>query len=69
MSAWRATSIASVVVSVGASSVLAVTGYLRFRGLTQGNLLNNYSVDDNLVNFTRLVYALTMVRARACTLS
>ena len=59
--AWRTTSVSSVALSLGTSLVLAIAGYLLFRGATQGTLLNNYAVTDQLMNFTRLVYALTMV--------
>jgi hypothetical protein len=65
LESWRVTSVASVAASVLTSTVLAMSGYLRFRGLTQANLLNNYSVHDHLVNVTRLAYALTMVLVRA----
>lgn len=58
---WALTARISVWISVTVSVVLAVSGYLQFRGLTQGNVLNNYALDDELVNFTRVVYAITMV--------
>lgn len=58
---WRLTSKISLGVAVAACMTLSVAGYLTFRHLTVGNLLNNYSTNDDLMNVTRSLYALTMV--------
>jgi solute carrier family 38 (sodium-coupled neutral amino acid transporter), member 11 len=58
---WASAARISVWISVTVSLILAVAGYLQFRGITQGNVLNNYAIDDELVNFTRIVYAVTMI--------
>ena len=60
-SAWARTARYSVLIATIACAVLALFGFLQFRGLTQGNLLNNYAWDDELANFTRLTYSITMV--------
>eukprot|EP00937_MAST-01D_sp_MAST-1D-sp2_P007915 g7915.t1 len=40
---------------------MALPGYLTFRQKTDPNLLNNYPLDDNVMNFVRSLYAFTMV--------
>lgn len=58
---WEKTTNISIAVSVCACLLLSITGFLTFRNLTQGNLLNNYAMDDNLMNVTRMLFAMTMV--------
>eukprot|EP00794_Sanderia_malayensis_P010971 gene10971-12133_t len=40
---------------------VAVAGYVTFTNMSQGNLLNNYCPDDDLVNVARFVFALTII--------
>lgn len=58
---WERVTRLSVGASLGACILLGTTGYLTFRELTKGNLLNNYALDDHVVNVTRLLFSLTMV--------
>lgn len=61
LSTWAFITHASIAAAVCCSVVLAVTGYVTFGTATQANLLNNYSLSDELVNVTRIVFALTML--------
>ena len=58
---WARITHAAIAIAIGACLVLAVTGYLTFRGATDANLLNNYPLSDQLVNVTRVFFAVTMV--------
>lgn len=61
LAAWSFTARVSVGVSVVTSAILGLAGFFQFRGVTHGNVLNNYSQQDELVNFSRVLYAITMV--------
>ncbi len=58
---WRCVTHTSIAIAVGSCVVLSVAGYSTFAGLTDANLLNNYAPGDQLVNVTRVVFALTML--------
>jgi sodium-coupled neutral amino acid transporter 11 len=44
----------STSISMLACLAMALTGYLNFGSLTQGNVLNNFPTDNILVNIARL---------------
>ncbi|POS86750.1 hypothetical protein EPUL_001713 [Erysiphe pulchra] len=48
-------------VSMLACLLLALSGYLTFGSLTQGNVLNNFPPDNILVNLARLCFGLNML--------
>ena len=52
----------STATSMAACLVMALAGFLTFGELTQGNVLNNFPVDNVMINVARL-YAL-LVRRR-----
>lgn len=58
---WKRTTRTSLSVSLTACLLLAVAGYLTFRGRTEGDLLVNFSKTDQLMNVTRALFAVTMV--------
>ena len=61
LATWSFTARVSIGVSVVTSAILALAGFFQFRGVTHGNVLNNYSQQDEVVNFSRVLYAITMV--------
>ncbi|KAF8472907.1 amino acid transporter [Russula ochroleuca] len=50
----------STVVSLIACSVMAISGYVVFTDRTQGNILNNFSPNDTLINIARFCFGLNM---------
>jgi hypothetical protein len=58
---WRQTTLISMSTCVGVLLSLAIPGYLHFRGITNADILNNFTVSDNLMNFTRVAYTVTMM--------
>ncbi|KAJ1900156.1 hypothetical protein LPJ66_001649 [Kickxella alabastrina] len=51
----------STAIATVASLVIAVFGYLYFRDITQGNVLNNFPQDNLLINIARFLFALNMI--------
>ncbi|KAF2085939.1 hypothetical protein K490DRAFT_45383 [Saccharata proteae CBS 121410] len=51
----------STTVSMLACLLMAVSGYLTFGDLTQGNVLNNFPSDNIVVNIARLCFGLNML--------
>jgi len=41
--------------------IMALAGFLTFGSLTQGNVLNNFSTDNTMVNVARLCFGLNML--------
>jgi len=58
---WACVTHTSIATAVSSCVILSVAGYATFGGLTDANLLNNYAAGDQLVNVTRVVFALTML--------
>lgn len=56
---WAKTVHISLGMAAGVMLVLAAAAYLTFRGIMNSNFLTNYSFTDNLVNFMRVMFALT----------
>ncbi|KAH9961337.1 AAAP amino acid permease [Russula dissimulans] len=50
----------STVVSLVACSIMAISGYVVFTDRTQGNILNNFSPNDTLINIARFCFGLNM---------
>ncbi|KAL1302119.1 hypothetical protein AAFC00_002554 [Neodothiora populina] len=51
----------STFVSMIACLTMALSGYLNFGSLTQGNVLNNFPTDNIMVNIARLCFGLNML--------
>ncbi|KAH0148438.1 amino acid transporter, partial [Aureobasidium melanogenum] len=51
----------STSISMLACLAMALSGYLNFGSLTQGNVLNNFPTDNVLVNIARLCFGLNML--------
>lgn len=51
----------STSISMVACLSMALSGYLNFGSLTQGNVLNNFPTDNTLVNIARLCFGLNML--------
>ncbi|KAI9459087.1 amino acid transporter [Russula earlei] len=50
----------STAVSLVACTVMAISGYVVFTDRTQGNILNNFSPNDTLINLARFCFGLNM---------
>ncbi|KAI0277633.1 transmembrane amino acid transporter protein-domain-containing protein [Russula aff. rugulosa BPL654] len=50
----------STIASFVACSVMAISGYIVFTDRTQGNILNNFSPNDTLINIARFSFGLNM---------
>ena len=48
-------------ISCSACLLMAVSGYLTFGSLTQGNVLNNFPTDNIMVNIARFCFGLNML--------
>lgn len=64
---WRKTSAISISLATALCCLLCIPGYMMFRGITAGNLLNNFGADDQVANVTRLVYV-SHFQCSACLL-
>ncbi|XP_074092691.1 putative sodium-coupled neutral amino acid transporter 11 isoform X2 [Macrotis lagotis] len=51
----------SVIISVFISLLFATSGYLTFTDHTQGDLFENYCKNDDLINFGRFCYGITVI--------
>ncbi|XP_028927732.2 putative sodium-coupled neutral amino acid transporter 11 [Ornithorhynchus anatinus] len=58
---WTQVIHVSVLVSAFISMLFATCGYLTFTGYTQGDLLENYCRNDDLVTFGRFCYGITVI--------
>ena len=58
---WACVTHTSIATAVASCVILSVAGYATFGNITDANLLNNYAPEDQLVNVTRIVFALTML--------
>lgn len=58
---WDKTTAISVTGALSICALIASCGYGTFRGVTQSNLFNAYSPEDNLANITRVFFALVMI--------
>ncbi|XP_074659138.1 putative sodium-coupled neutral amino acid transporter 11 [Tubulanus polymorphus] len=52
---------ASVIFAMVCTLILGVTGYATFTGFSQGDLLENYCRNDDLMNAIRIIFALTIM--------
>ncbi|KAI3638946.1 hypothetical protein MIR68_003444 [Amoeboaphelidium protococcarum] len=57
---WSTVAHFSTLLSLLLSLVFAVIGYSYFGRLTDANILNNFSQDDSVINFARILFALNM---------
>lgn len=51
----------SLILSCAICLTTAYSGFLNFKDKTQGNILNNFPADDNVINFARLLLGLNML--------
>ena len=51
----------SLLISLVLCLILSITGYLSFLSDTKGDVLNNYSYENTLINVARALLAMTMV--------
>lgn len=58
---WQKVTHISISTSLLISLVFALVGYGTFTGYVQGDLLENYCWDDNLINISRLLFCLTIL--------
>uniref|UniRef100_T1JHR5 Putative sodium-coupled neutral amino acid transporter 11 n=1 Tax=Strigamia maritima TaxID=126957 RepID=T1JHR5_STRMM len=58
---WNKVTHASIIASFILLVILGVTGYATFTGLSQGDVLENFCLDDDLINVIRLFFALTVM--------
>ncbi|XP_074159350.1 putative sodium-coupled neutral amino acid transporter 11 isoform X3 [Sminthopsis crassicaudata] len=58
---WSRVIHVSMVISVFISVLFATSGYLTFTGHTQGDLFENYCINDDLINFGRFCYGITVI--------
>ena len=57
---FNAVTHASTGMSLICCLLMAITGYVTFTDKTQGNILNNFSPDDFLINIARLCFGANM---------
>ena len=60
-SKWNCVTNASVWVAAALCAMLGISGYLGFLDETKGDVLNNFPEDDGVMQFARLLLAVTMV--------
>ncbi|XP_063215986.1 putative sodium-coupled neutral amino acid transporter 11 isoform X2 [Bacillus rossius redtenbacheri] len=60
-SKWDTVTHASVLSSFLAMGIFSIAGYATFTGLSQGDLLENYCWDDDLMNLARLLFSGTIL--------
>uniref|UniRef100_A0A146LLI3 Putative sodium-coupled neutral amino acid transporter 11 n=3 Tax=Lygus hesperus TaxID=30085 RepID=A0A146LLI3_LYGHE len=60
-SKWDKVTHYSVFVSFMIACLFGVTGYATFTGMSQGDLLENYCWDDDLMNAARIAFSLTIL--------
>ncbi|XP_064647636.1 putative sodium-coupled neutral amino acid transporter 11 isoform X2 [Lineus longissimus] len=58
---WSMVTHLSVIFAMVCTLIFGITGYATFTGFTQGDLLENYCANDDLVNVVRFVFALTIM--------
>ncbi|CAH1788298.1 unnamed protein product [Owenia fusiformis] len=58
---WQVVTHLSVIFSMLCTLALAVTGYITFTGLTEGDVLENYCHKDDLANAARVIFAITIM--------
>ncbi len=58
---WSITTHLSLIISVSLSLWLAIAGFVCFQTDTKGDILNNFSYDNTVINCARALLALTMV--------
>lgn len=63
LSTWQRITHWSVGFALIISSAFGVAGYLTFRGSSQGDLLENYCWDDDLMNLCRIVFSTAILLA------
>lgn len=66
MLSFNAITHASTGMSLICCLLMAVTGYVVFTDKTQGNILNNFSPDDLLINIARFCFGANMSTTSTC---
>ncbi|XP_077303695.1 putative sodium-coupled neutral amino acid transporter 11 [Lithobates pipiens] len=61
VSSWSRITHVSMIMSLIISVQYSVFGYISFTGFTQGDLFENYCMDDNLATVGRFCYAITII--------
>ncbi|GAB6031959.1 hypothetical protein CHUAL_010340 [Chamberlinius hualienensis] len=58
---WNKVTHASIVVALVLFLLLSIGGYATFTGYTQGDVLENYCMFDDLMNFNRFLFSITIM--------
>lgn len=58
---WEIVTHASIVTSLIVAILFGIAGYITFRAYAQGDLLENYCWDDDLMNVSRLLFSIQIL--------
>lgn len=58
---WDIVTHASIITSLVVACLFGIAGYATFTAYSQGDLLENYCWDDDLMNFSRLMFSITIL--------
>lgn len=58
---WEKVTHISVSFALGIALLFGVAGYATFKALSQGDLLENYCWDDDLMNFSRVLFSISIL--------
>lgn len=58
---WDIVTHVSITTSLIIACLFGITGYVTFTAYSQGDLLENYCWDDDLMNFSRLLFSITIL--------
>lgn len=58
---WQKLTHISIGISLGMSFIFSLAGYATFTGNVQGDLLENYCWNDDLINISRLLFCITIL--------
>lgn len=61
MEQWEKVTHISVGFALGIALLFGVAGYATFKALSQGDLLENYCWDDDLMNFSRVLFSISIL--------
>lgn len=61
MAKWNRVTHASILISLFTMGLMTLGGYATFTGYVQGDLLNNYCWQDDLMNVSRLLFSITIL--------
>lgn len=58
---WEKVTHISVGFAWAVAALFGIAGYATFRALSQGDLLENYCWDDDLMNFSRVLFSISII--------